>query len=445
MTRPFLDSSAALPYCRGCGHGVVLRALDRALEILALPPAETAIVTDIGCVGLADGLFVTPHTVHTTHGRSPAFAAGIALADSVLGSDRVKPVVLIGDGGATIGIAHLVNAALLNPDVTVLVHNNFLFGMTGGQNSAFSPLGFVTATTPAGNFIPPLDLARVLIASRAAFVARKIASDRDLPDTIARAVAHPGFAVVEVLELCTAHATRRNPLTGAQLAVEAEWAGYELGILREERRPTFGQAYKEAARSLPGVAHRGIEPRFTSELQGRAGVVLAGTAGERVQTAASILAGAGALSRLRVTQKNDNPVTQGTGFSVSEVILSRGEILYTGVESPDALLVVSADGVAELARGGVFAKVSARTRVLCDATLELPDLPCPVRRIPFRRLAGPKLAAVAAVARWIRESGSFPLDAFWAALDSRFGGEAAAARSAIASLLESPGAGGIDS
>lgn len=174
MTSSFLVQDAPLPYCKGCGHGLVLRALGEALEKLQLPPAEVAVVTDIGCVGLVDALFATPHTVHTTHGRSTAFATGLALSDSVLGTRSLKPIVMIGDGGAMIGINHLVNAALLNADVTVLVHNNFLFGMTGGQNSAFSPEEFVTATTPAGNAVPPLDLAQVLLASRATFVARKI-------------------------------------------------------------------------------------------------------------------------------------------------------------------------------------------------------------------------------------------------------------------------------
>jgi len=138
-TSAWMKQGAPLPYCKGCGHGLVLRALGRALERLD-HPSDVAIVTDIGCVGLADAQFTGPHTIHTTHGRSTAFATGMALADRVIGTGRLKPIVMIGDGGAMMGINHLVNAALLNPDVTVLVHNNFLFGMTGGQNSAFSPV-----------------------------------------------------------------------------------------------------------------------------------------------------------------------------------------------------------------------------------------------------------------------------------------------------------------
>ncbi|RPJ84863.1 MAG: 2-oxoglutarate synthase, partial [Acidobacteria bacterium] len=106
MAFTYLLKDAPLPYCKGCGHGFVTKALGRALEQLQLDPADAVIVTDIGCVGLAEVMFDTPHLVHTTHGRSPAFAIGLGLADSVLGAATMKPIVLIGDGGATIGVSH---------------------------------------------------------------------------------------------------------------------------------------------------------------------------------------------------------------------------------------------------------------------------------------------------------------------------------------------------
>jgi 2-oxoglutarate/2-oxoacid ferredoxin oxidoreductase subunit beta len=433
MAETYLVPKAVLPYCKGCGHGQVLRALGEALGRLQLPPQEVVIVTDIGCVGLADAQFATPHTVHTTHGRSTAFAAGIALADGTLGAGRLKPIVMIGDGGAMIGLNHLVNAALVNPDLTVLVHNNFLFGMTGGQNSAFSPAGFVTSTTPGGNATPPLDLARLLMAARAPFVARKLATDHDLAETIARAIAHPGFAVIEVLELCTAYATRWNTITGAQLKSVADAAGYELGILREEPRPIFAANYKRreavAARSPIAVNE------FTSSLDRPLGLVLAGTAGERVQSAASLLASAGMRAGLH-TQKNDNPVTQGTGFSVSELILSPEEVLFTGIEKPDALLIVSEDGARELERNRIFADAGEATLVLCDDQIALPELSCRVLRFPFRRLAGPKLAATAAVAAWLNITRAVPLEAFWAALEARFGAQTEATKTVLRPFLE---------
>ena len=424
------------PYCKGCGHPMVLRSLAGALEQLDLPPSDIAVVTDIGCVGLADSQILTPHTVHTTHGRSTAFASGISLAEAVMGEGRLKTIVLIGDGGAMIGINHLVNAALLNPDVTVLVHNNFLFGMTGGQNSAFSPIDFVTATTRGGSFVPPLDLARVLMAARAPFVARVVTGDRDLADVIERAIAHPGFAMVEVLELCTAYGTRWNPLTGAKLRDVADEADYELGVLRDEPRPTFGASYRErhagAGRALAG--ENGVGATFSSTLERQVGLVIAGSAGERVQTAARVVAQAALSCGLYTTQKNDYPVTVGTGFSVSEVILAPAPILYTGIELPDAVLVVSQDGVAELVRSGVFERVGEGTLVLADEELGLPALAAEPVRLPLRTDVGGKHAALAAVAAWAERDGSIPAEALRAAVDSQLGRYADEAGPALAAL-----------
>ncbi len=436
MGASYLTTGGPLPYCKGCGHGLVLRALSDALERLRWPANDLVIVTDIGCVGLADAQFVTPHTVHTTHGRSTAFAAGMALADGALAEGRLKPVVMIGDGGATIGLNHLVNAALLNPDVTVLVHNNFLYGMTGGQNSAFTPQEFITATTPAGNFVPPLDLGRLLLASRAGFVARQFASDRELADVIARAVAHPGFALVEILELCTAYATRWNELTGAQLKQVAEKAGYQIGVLREETRPTFGVAYRERlGAAAPRRAVARASPRVSSgvraQLKQPVGMILAGSAGEHVQSSASLLAQAALAAGLYVTQKNDNPVTQGTGFSLSELILSRTEILFTGIEQPNVVLVVSEEGARELERGDVWSRVDSATLVLADTKLPLPPVAGQVLRFPFREAAGAKLAALAAIVHWLDLTNALPLENLWAALDARFGPEARAIKAKL--------------
>jgi pyruvate/2-oxoacid:ferredoxin oxidoreductase beta subunit/Pyruvate/2-oxoacid:ferredoxin oxidoreductase gamma subunit len=434
-TLPMLRPDGVLPYCKGCSHGLVLRALGRALDRAGRAPTDVAVVTDIGCVGLADAQFVGPHTIHTTHGRSSAFATGMALADSVLGAGRLKPIVMIGDGGAMIGINHLVNAALLNPDVTVLVHNNFLFGMTGGQNSAFSPLDFVTSTTRGGNIVPPLDLARVLTAARAPFVARRLATDRDLADTIARAIEHPGFAVVEVLELCTAYASRWNELTGTQLREVADRAGYELGVLRDEPRPTYASALGARSREA-AVARNGTQPpRFVAAVDEPIGVVIAGSAGEHVQSSASLFAKAAMLAGLHVTQKNDNPVTHGTGFSVSEVMLSPEPILFTGIERVDAMLVVSADGMRELRASGAWDRVDARTVLIADDTLELPDVPCPVARLPLRRQAGAKTAAIGAIALLLDRTGVIPLDALWAVAEAEFPADAAATRAKVSALM----------
>ena len=131
------------PFCPGCGHGLILNQLNAALVKLGLDPTRVVIVTDIGCQGLGDQYFAT-HAFHGLHGRSIAYATGIKLADPDL-----KVIVIMGDGGTGIGGAHLLNAARRNIGLTVLVFNNFNFGMTGGEHSVTTPPGGVTATTRA--------------------------------------------------------------------------------------------------------------------------------------------------------------------------------------------------------------------------------------------------------------------------------------------------------
>jgi Pyruvate/2-oxoacid:ferredoxin oxidoreductase gamma subunit len=278
----------------------------------------------------------------------------------------------------------------------------------------------------------------VLLASRASFVARKIAGDRDLSEVLARAIAHPGFAMVEVLELCTGFATKSNPLTGAQLKQVAEKAGYELGVMREERRATFGEGYKERSGSArtAGTTEEYSTGRFAAGTRAAKRLVIAGTAGERVQTAATLLGQAAMRCGLCVTQKNDYPVTQGTGFSVSEVILSRDEILFTGIDEPDAVLVVSSDGAKELERTGVLGRVTEKTVVLADSGVDLPQLPCAIRRFPFRSAAGAKTAALASVAQWLGMTRAVPLEALWAVIGDRFPEEAERMKANIGKILQ---------
>ncbi|MBI5216714.1 MAG: hypothetical protein HY960_13260 [Ignavibacteriae bacterium] len=413
----FITENCAMPFCKGCGHTHVLRKLNDALMKLQIPPSKVNLVTDIGCIGLADALFETPHTVHTTHGRSTAFATGIELADSVLSDSKLKTVVLIGDGGAMIGLLHLVNAALLNVDVTVLLCNNFLFGMTGGQHSAFSPMEFITPTTPDGNIIPPIDMCRVMLDARAEFVARKLATDKDLGDVLAEAIQHPGFSLVEIVELCTEHATTKNELTGNAIRSVIEEQGQEFGILTNEKnRAEFGVLYADKnPRDQAFSASQkddGLIPQFESKLKHQVGIVIAGSAGERVQSAAKKLCEAAVMSRLHCTQKNDNPVTQGSGFSLAEVILSPHDIFYTGIETPDAVIVVSEDGLNELYEKHVFDRLKPTTMLLIDSSLPKPHTDANIIEYPFRKEYGGAKAALKAIELYVQQSGLFPVEAF---------------------------------
>ena len=413
----YFVENCEMPFCKGCGHSHVLRKLNDSLLQLQIPPAKVNIVTDIGCIGLADLLFETPHTVHTTHGRSTAFATGIELADAVLSDSKVKTIVMIGDGGAMIGLLHLVNAALLNVDVTVLLCNNFLFGMTGGQHSAFSPLDFITPTTPEGNIVPPIDMCRVMMDAKAEFVARKLATDRDLSEVISEAIKHPGFSLVEIVELCTEHATAKNELTGNAIRSIVEEHGQEFGILcNTQTRGEFGIVYADKNprdRAYTAVKKDdGLFARFESRLSRQVGVIVAGSAGERVQSAARKFCEAAIQCGLHCTQKNDTPVTQGSGFSLSEIIISPHEIFYMGIESPDAVIVVSEDGLQELREKHLFDTLTPETTLIIDASLPKIHTDADVITYPFRKEFGATKAALKALEFYSKHSELFPEEAF---------------------------------
>ncbi len=420
-----MTEGAASPFCKGCGHNHILNKLDEALTNLNLDPKDVCLVTDIGCIGLADALFDKVHTVHTTHGRSTGFATGIAIADKVMGEKKLKVIVLIGDGGSMIGLLHIVNASLLNVDLTVLVANNFLFGMTGGQQSSFTPENFVTQTTPFGSIIPPLDLCKTVDASKGEFIARKTATDKDLAEVIAKAIEHEGFSLVEILELCTEHAVTRNELKGNMLVKLAEQEGHKLGMFKEtSNRKEFASRFFEdlEAHRNSMKAPKYIVPAFDHNLDVQLGIIIAGSAGEKIQSSAAMLCEAALSSGLNTTQKNDNPVTQGSGFSLSEVIISPNPIYYTAADEADFVIILSEDGLKELEKQDIYCRINENTVFIVDESLTMKDIDYKVVNLPFRLNCGASRAALGAVDYFIRTYSPFPHEKF-AALEARKYGE----------------------
>ncbi|MGZ4121240.1 MAG: thiamine pyrophosphate-dependent enzyme [Actinomycetota bacterium] len=327
-----------LPFCAGCSHEQVFDALDAALERAGLGPDDVVVVSDIGCQGIADQR-IGVDTFHGLHGRSFTYASGIKLARPDL-----KVVVLVGDGGCGIGGAHLINAARRNIGICVIVFDNFNFGMTGGQHSVTTPFGGRTTTTPEGNLERGFDLARLATAAGAGFAARMTATDPDLPDVIAQGIAHDGFALIDTWGICTAYFMKRNALKKAQLEERAH------------ARPGYGVTWQDGARELSSSLRRGtarpplledtlIPVTSASELDRRLGIVLAGSAGMKIGTAASLVTRAAVSSGLYATQKSIIPVTVTKGFSLAEVILSPEPIENLQVREPDLLVISSRDGL----------------------------------------------------------------------------------------------------
>ncbi|HDN79006.1 MAG TPA: 2-oxoacid:ferredoxin oxidoreductase subunit beta [Chloroflexi bacterium] len=198
-------------FCPGCGHGILMGALLRAIDELELDFEKMLFVSGIGCSGWISSPYFAADTLHTPHGRPIAYATGAKLANPSL-----KVVVIGGDGDlASIGGNHLIHAARRNIEMTVICANNMIYGMTGGQVTPTTPTGAFTMTTPQGNPDRPFDLCKLVAGAGATYVARySVYHIRPLIRALKKALTHPGFAFVEVLSSCPTQYGRRNRLGG---------------------------------------------------------------------------------------------------------------------------------------------------------------------------------------------------------------------------------------
>ncbi len=403
------DTIGPLPFCPGCGHDPLIKALDKALVRLQLPPDKVVIVTDIGCIGLADRYFVT-HAFHGLHGRSITYACGLKLA-----RPELTVIVLKGDGGCGIGGTHLLNVARRNIGITLLVANNFNYGMTGGQHSVTTPTDGLTATTPWGNVEGPMDLCGTAIAAGAAWVCRGTVYDKDLPDMIAEAIDQPGFAMLDIWELCTAYYVPRNRFKKSDLFELIEDSGLATGLLADKPRPEYGQRYHEvaAAHMKPRGAARKIVVKYQNAVDRQTGIVIAGGAGAKIRSSTTTFAKAAISAGLAVTQKDDYPITVMTGHSVSEIILSRSPIEYTAIEAPDYFLVLSDEGLKKSRER--IGRLPETCRLYAEDSLELPQTQAKVVKLPFvqtaRKIHRLSVSTVA-LAAVLRDTGLFPTDAY---------------------------------
>jgi hypothetical protein len=313
--------------------------------------------------------------------------------------------------------------------MTVVVHNNMLYGMTGGQPSAVTPCGFRTAVRPEGKAEPGYDLCSIIRAAGAPYVSR-LNGAGDFSAELAEAFSSPGFSLVEVIESCPSYGSRHNP--GSKPADIARAAGLEFGVWRAPGRPAAMLRREPDRPSL--LAVEPIAVRFSSPLACRFTIMVAGSAGGQVQQAAEALARAAIAAGLHAAKKGTYPVTVGTGYSIAGVILAPEPVLFTDVGRPDALVIVSADGLgyAREAAG----QMTEGTLVI-DDSLEPPPCGASVRRGPFRTLAGPKDAALLALLFLLRCRPVLPPEAL---LESAPPGRAANLPALLAQLEPPPAA-----
>ncbi len=203
-------------WCPGCGHGIILNAMLRAIESLGMSKNEIVMVSGIGCSARISG-YVDFHTLHTIHGRALAFATGVKLSQPEL-----NVIVPMGDGDAlAIGGNHFIHAARRNIAITAIVMNNRIYGMTGGQYSPLSGYGITATTAPYTNIDHDFDVVQLAMAAGATYVARTTTYHiRQMTSMIKDAILHEGFSVVEILTQCPTYFGRKNRLGSAVDMVE---------------------------------------------------------------------------------------------------------------------------------------------------------------------------------------------------------------------------------
>lgn len=255
-------------WCPGCGHGIVMNNLIRAIENLGILKNDIVMVTGIGCSSRISG-YMDFHTLHTIHGRAIAFGTGVKLA-----RPELTVIVPMGDGDTiAIGGNHFIHAARRNIDITAIIMNNSIYGMTGGQFSPLSGLGKMATTAPYGNIYDAFDIVELAKGAGASFVARTTTYHvTSMIKILEKAISHKGFSVVEILSQCPTYFGRKNSMEDAVAMLnhykthttpigskkKAENPDLiERGIFLQENRPEYCEQYEKVIRMA--VARKGRE------------------------------------------------------------------------------------------------------------------------------------------------------------------------------------------
>jgi 2-oxoglutarate/2-oxoacid ferredoxin oxidoreductase subunit beta len=249
-------------WCPGCGNGIVMAALLRAVYRMELSKDEVVLASGIGCSGRMP-TYLDFNTLHSTHGRALTFATGVKLANPAL-----NVVVVMGDGDATaIGGNHFIHAARRNLNLTAIIINNSIYGMTGGQYSPTTPFGARSTTSVYGHIEQAFSIAELAVTAGASFVARATVYHAELLDKLIEQAMHKqGFAVVEVISNCHVQYGRRNQLgdavdmlkqfkdTAVTVAKAAKLSPEELkgrttiGVLADRQLPISTEEYEKIRR-----------------------------------------------------------------------------------------------------------------------------------------------------------------------------------------------------
>lgn len=245
-------------WCPGCGNGIIMSTLLRAINELGLSKDEVVVVSGIGCSGRISG-YLDFNTLHTTHGRALAYATGIKLANP-----KLTVIVAMGDGdGTAIGGNHLIHAARRNIDLTAILFNNSIYGMTGGQFSPLTPFDKYASTAPYGNVDHPFDISGLVKSAGASFVARTTTYHAlNMKKYMERGIQKKGFSFIEVVTGCPTFYGRYNKMGD----------GLDMIKYQKENSVTYDRAKKMSEEELKGKIVVGVfqdvdKPEYISEYE----------------------------------------------------------------------------------------------------------------------------------------------------------------------------------
>ncbi len=356
-------------WCPGCGHGIITQAAVRACTAMGFAKDDVYAVSGIGCSARTPA-YIDFNSIQTTHGRALAFATGMKMF-----RPEKHVFLMLGDGDcASIGGNHFMHACKRNIDLTVIVFNNFIYGMTGGQVSPTTPFGSRTTTTVYGSVDEPLDICGIAMAAGATFVARSTAYHAaQLPGLIRQGFENKGMSVIEIISPCPTGFGGRNGYKNptemydelrdnavsaekARAMSEEELRGRIVtGVLKKTAREEYISRYfamldsigdSDELTSLDAGDYRATPlhaRRYECRLSGSGGqgLLLAGI----ILSEAMIRQGKNA-----VHTQSYGPEARG-GASRSEVVISDGDIDFPDVSAPDMLLAMTQDSFDKFAGG----------------------------------------------------------------------------------------------
>ena len=268
-------------WCWGCGDGVILKATIRAIEKMGWDMNEVCVVSGIGCSGRFSS-YIDCNTVHTTHGRTVAYATGIKLA-----KPHAKVIVVAGDGdGLAIGGNHTIHGCRRNIDLNFILINNFIYGLTNSQTSPTTPRGMWTVSQKNGNIDPTFNASNLAIGAGASFVAREAMTDpKKLEKILVKAFSHKGFSFIEVLSNCHINLGRKNKMVSAMDNLKwidditlplKKWEALEdpiekenilpTGVLREVEQEEYCDMYKEIQMAAQGQRSKITQDDFEKKI-----------------------------------------------------------------------------------------------------------------------------------------------------------------------------------